>query len=66
MGGYRVTDEKLFKSFRVVGAVVDQGFDKETVFDPDFFISGNQDLKILILEYTPLFLELVSPDVAFV
>ena len=49
-----------------MGEVVDQGFDQETVFDSDSFISGNQDLKILILEYIPLFLELVSPDVALV
>ena len=45
---------------------MDQGFDQETVFDPDSFISGNQDLIILILKYIPLFFELVSPDVALV
>ncbi len=49
-----------------MGKVVDQGFDQETVFDPDSFISGNKYLIILILEYIPLFLELVSADVALV
>ncbi len=38
----------------------------QTVFDPDSFIYRNKYLIILILEYIPLFFELVSPDVTFV
>ena len=66
MGGYGVPDKKFFQGFRIVGIVVNQGFDQQTVFDVDAFVPADRNFKLLVMKDIPLMFELVAPDIAFV
>ena len=45
---------------------MDQGFDQETVFYVNTFISGYGDFKFWIVEHITLAFQFVTPDIAFV
>lgn len=66
MGGYGVPDEEVLGGFRIVGIVVNQGFDQKTVLDIDAFIAGYRNFKLLIAQDIAFVLEFVAADIAFV
>jgi len=66
VSGNSIGNKKLFQGFRVMGKIVNQGFDEKTIFNVNALISGDGDFKLLIMKYiTPVF-QFVAPDITFV
>jgi len=49
MGGEGILYKKRFRCFRVMGKVMDQGFNESAVFNFNFFILGNRNIEFLKL-----------------
>ena len=66
VGGDGIPDKKFLQRFWIVGKIVNQRFDQETVIYLDFFIFSHRDFKFLVLEQILFLVKFVPPDITFV
>ena len=64
--GHGILDQKFLQIFRVMGKIMDQGFDQKAVFDMNDFIVMQGDIQVLVAMNVSLAFQFISPDIAFI
>jgi len=66
VGGDGVLNEKAFQGFRIMGKIMNQGFNQKAVLNLDLFIFAHRNFIILVSEDVVGLFEFITPDIAFV